>query len=198
MRLRLDKFAFRQWDDASYPGTRMPPGVSKTAFLEHVVALGPQPLVDGYAPFCKHVFVKNFVPGLKGTTVALTAENKSLVESAYQARTEKELPVLVRWIGAERAAARPDATWLDLILYSKEQIVSECKAMGEADDTSGEDYEWGIISVKAQDEPRELPMTPITMLRNALGREEGGSGVPLDRARYLDSVAYWSAHVTVA
>src|SRR4051812_48825328 len=125
MRLRLDKFAFRQWDDASYPGTRMPPGVSKSAFLEHVVAQGPQPLVDGYAPFCKHVFVKNFVPGLKSATVALTAENKGLVESAYQARTEKELPVLVRWMAAERAPARPDATWLDLILYSKEQIVKE-------------------------------------------------------------------------
>jgi hypothetical protein len=24
-------------------------------------------------------------------------------------------------------------------------------------------------------------MQPITMMRNALGREEGGSGVPLDR-----------------
>ncbi len=198
MRLRLDKFAFRQWDDATYAGTRMPPGVSKTAFLEHVVALGPQPLADGYAPFCKHLFVRNFVPGLKGATVALTPDNLGLVESAYQARTEKELPVLVRWIPAERAGPRADAAWLDLILYSKEQIVSECRATGEADDTSGEEYDWGIVSVKAQDEPRELPMTPATMLRNALGREEGGSGVPLDRAAYLASVAYWSAHATIA
>jgi hypothetical protein len=27
-------------------------------------------------------------------------------------------------------------------------------------------------------------MQPITMLRNALGREEGGSGVPLNREAY--------------
>lgn len=27
-------------------------------------------------------------------------------------------------------------------------------------------------------------MQPITMLRNALGREEGGSGVPLNRDAY--------------
>jgi hypothetical protein len=40
---------------------------------------------------------------------------------------------------------------------------------------------WGIISVKAQDEGFETPMQPITMMRNALGREEGGSGVVLDR-----------------
>jgi hypothetical protein len=49
-----------------------------------------------------------------------------------------------------------------------------------------------------QDEDFELPMTPITMLRNALGKEEGGSGVPLDKAKYAASVAYWSDHVTVA
>jgi hypothetical protein len=37
-------------------------------------------------------------------------------------------------------------------------------------------------------------MAPITMLRNALGVEEGGSGVPLDRAAYLESVEFWNTH----
>jgi hypothetical protein len=37
-------------------------------------------------------------------------------------------------------------------------------------------------------------MAPITMMRNALGLEEGGSGVPLDRESYLGSVAYWDAN----
>jgi hypothetical protein len=37
-------------------------------------------------------------------------------------------------------------------------------------------------------------MAPITMLRNALGVDEGGSGVPLDHAAYRRSVDYWSAH----
>ncbi len=197
MRLRLDKFCFRQWDDASYPGTRMPPGVTREAFMKHVQAAGPLQLVDGYAPFCKHVFVRNFVQGLKAGAVALTEANKGLVESAYQARAEKELPVLVRWLPAERLGAREDAAWLDLILYSKEQTVAECRAMGEADDTSGEAYDWGVISIKAQHEDCELPMTPATMMRNALGKEEGGSGVPLDRDKYLQSVAYWRDHVSI-
>ncbi len=35
-----------------------------------------------------------------------------------------------------------------------------------------------------QNEPFETPMQPITMLRNALGREEGGSGVPIDKEAY--------------
>lgn len=49
----------------------------------------------------------------------------------------------------------------------------------------------------AQDEAYETPMQPITMLRNALGKEEGGSGVPLDRAQYEASVAYWDGHAPV-
>lgn len=56
---------------------------------------------------------------------------------------------------------------------------------------------WGIISVKAQDEPVETPMQPITMMRNALGREEGGSGVGLNRQAYEESVAYWQNHAAI-
>jgi hypothetical protein len=37
-------------------------------------------------------------------------------------------------------------------------------------------------------------MVPITMLRNALGVEEGGSGVPLEREAYRVAVAFWEAH----
>ena len=48
-----------------------------------------------------------------------------------------------------------------------------------------------------QDEPDEIPMQPITCMRNALGREEGGSGVPLVREKYLESVKYWEEHALV-
>lgn len=60
-----------------------------------------------------------------------------------------------------------------------------------------EDYDWGIISIKGQLEDYETPMTPMTALRNALGKEEGGSGVPLDRAKYAESVEYWRKHASV-
>lgn len=40
-------------------------------------------------------------------------------------------------------------------------------------------------------------MQPITMMRNALGRNEGGSGVPLDKAAYEASVAYWAERAAV-
>lgn len=35
------------------------------------------------------------------------------------------------------------------------------------------------------------------MMRNALGREEGGSGVPLGRDAYEASVKYWQEHAAI-
>lgn len=52
-------------------------------------------------------------------------------------------------------------------------------------------------SIKAQDEDFETPMQPITMMRNALGREHGGSGVSLDRQKYEESVAYWDQRAPI-
>eukprot|EP00611_Tribonema_gayanum_P029334 TRINITY_DN7815_c0_g1_i2.p1 TRINITY_DN7815_c0_g1~~TRINITY_DN7815_c0_g1_i2.p1 ORF type:complete len:133 (-),score=26.81 TRINITY_DN7815_c0_g1_i2:49-447(-) len=63
---------------------------------------------------------------------------------------------------------------------------------------SGSDAPWGVVSIKAQDVDREVPMQPITMLRNALGKDQGGSGVPLDADAYRESVAFWSEHATLA
>lgn len=40
-------------------------------------------------------------------------------------------------------------------------------------------------------------MTPITMMRNSLGREEGGSGVPMDRAAYKASADFWESHGSI-
>lgn len=59
------------------------------------------------------------------------------------------------------------------------------------------DAPWGIISVKSQDVDYEVPMQPITMMRNALGKEEGGSGVPLSREKYTESVNFWKKHAPV-
>ena len=124
----------------------------------------------------------------------LAPSNEHLVRSAYEARTEKELPVLQRWI-SDPGAALPQAKWLDVILYSREQIRAENAAMGKPQPAT--DAPWGVISVKGQDVDVELPLTPITMMRNALGKHEGGSGVPLDHEKYRAAVEYWQKHVVV-
>lgn len=92
-----------------------------------------------------------------------------------------------------------EAKYLDLILYSREQIIREYEAMP----SKGYDVDmlpsapWGIISIKAQDEPYETPMNPITIMRNALGREEGGSGVPINKDNYEEAVSYWDVHAAI-
>ena len=56
---------------------------------------------------------------------------------------------------------------------------------------------WGIFSVKGQLCDYELPMQPITMMRNALGTEYGGSGVPFKVAKYKESLDFWKEHVSI-
>ncbi len=90
--------------------------------------------------------------------------------------------MLVRWF---EGVEPPVADYLVVILYSREQLAKEGSPI-EAD--------WGIVGCMYTSEPAEIPMAPITMLRNALGVAEGGSGVPLDRAAYQRAVEYWSTH----
>lgn len=52
----------------------------------------------------------------------------------------------------------PPAAFLDIILYSREQIRKENAAQGNADRPEQAHAPWGIISVKAQDVDHELPM----------------------------------------
>ena len=89
------------------------------------------------------------------------------------------------------------AKFLDIILYSKAQITEEVKAIGNTDPNAEIDYDYGIVSVKPQDVDQETPMQPITMMRNALGKEHGGSGVPLVWDKYIQSVEFWTKYATL-
>eukprot|EP00884_Botryococcus_braunii_P007842 jgi/Botrbrau1/17059/Bobra.0258s0002.1 len=197
----LDEFAVRQWDDPKFPGTRIPSQVDKAEFVRKIHHYHEQgaSLVDGYAPFCKHIFVPNFA-GCRATAIKITADNRNYLESGYSNRRPEELPVLSRWFPLENVGPLHEAKFLDIILYSRQQLLEEYKdlpteAKGHPD--SIPQVPWGIISIKAQDEDYEIPMSPITMMRNALGRSEGGSGVPLDRAKYQESVDYWQQHALI-
>jgi len=111
-----------------------------------------------------------------------------------------QLPVLTRFFPKELVTVAdqpplPVAKYLDLILYSREQIKKENAAMGN---DSNSDSPWGIVSIKAQDVDYELPMQPITAMRNALGVDEGGSGIPLNREAYMEAYNYWKDHASVS
>lgn len=205
-RLILDSFALRQFgpESTASPAIRDATPEEFEDAVNAFVASSSYELRDGYAPFCKHVFVPNtFLPSLTSTAREITPENRSRLRSAYEARTSKELAVLVRYFVDDedekdsKKEKIESCAFLDVILYSRDQIVAENESTGTKTLRLDEDWDWGIISVKAQDVDTELPMTPMTMLRNALGKEEGGSGVPLDKAKYDESVAYWDKHAVV-
>ena len=150
--------------------------------------------IDGYASFCKLWPIKNFTDARVGS-LPITLENYPYIRTGYSARKDDELPVFSRWL--ELPLGKPKAKWLMLVLYSKEQIEKEAKGKDDATGIFGFDADWGIVAILGQSHPNEEPMKPETMLRNALGMEEGGSGVPLDRDKYLKSVAFWEKNITV-
>lgn len=153
-------------------------------------------LSEGYAPFCKLVSIRNFTNANVGS-LPITIENYQYLRSGYSSRTPDELPVFSRWF--ELPLKPPTAEWLILVLYSREQLLKEYNG-NKKDDVVFElsdDAEWGIVAILGQRHPSEEPMKPETMLRNALGIKEGGSGVELDRKKYLESVAFWSDNATV-
>ena len=75
-----------------------------------------------------------------------------------------------RWFPADEVTV-PEAKFLDVILYSREQLVKEYEAMpGKGDPASLPAAPWGIISIKAQDDNYETPMqvTPTSTPRFCL------------------------------
>ena len=141
----------------------------------------PLKVLEGYAPFCRLHVHRNWT-STRCTATPITDANRHLLRSAYEARSTDELPVLVRWF---EGIDPPVANYLLPILYSREQLAKEGTDI---------DADWGVVGCMYTAEPIETPMAPITIMRNALGVEEGGSGVPLDRDAYLRSVEFWRTH----
>lgn len=154
-------------------------------------------VIDGYAPFCKLIAVPNFTNARVGS-LPIDVSNYQYLRSGYSARTEKELPVMTRWF--ELPVSAPKATYLIVVVYSKEQIDKEADAESKKDgftSNSNFDADWGVVAILGQTHLDEEPMQPITMMRNALGVAEGGSGVPIDREKYKASVEFWSKNAVV-
>ena len=155
--------------------------VSAEAFEQRLNTEAPAKVLPGYAPFCRLHVHRNWT-STRCLTVPIDSGNRHLLRSAYEARSRHELPVLVRWFEGVEAVV---AEWLVVILYSRDQLALEGTPI---------DSDWGIVGCLYTAEPEEIPMAPITMMRNALGVHEGGSGVPLDRDAYRRSVAFWRSH----
>lgn len=185
MDIILTQFAIDRHFDPQKVGTIITDR-SPEVFQQQARQLATQPntVCDGYAPFCKLMFLENWTDTRSGTT-EINSRNESFLKSEYVSRTPGELPVLTRWLELGNA---PLAKYLCLVLYNKEQLAKEGTDI---------DADWGVVAILGQLHDEEEPMTPITMMRNALGVDEGGSGKSLDREAYKKSVEFWNTHATI-
>jgi len=178
-------------------------------------------IIPGYADFCKLVCLKNKTSARTGS-MPIAIENYQYLRSGFSSRTPSELPVMDRWFELPLPASK--AEYLMVVIYSREQLLKEHEedlkkkfknweetrneTLSESDKKSmceldgfkfdlSEDDEWGVVAILGQMSSDEEPMKPITMMRNALGMSEGGSGVPIDKERYAKSVEFWSKNATV-
>ena len=150
-------------------------------FVQELNTRKPERVIPGYATFCVLHAHRNWT-STRCSVIAINDDNRKLLHSGYEARSREELPVLVRWF---EGLTPPVANYLIPILYSREQLQREGTMI------TGD---WGIVGCLYTLTPDEIPMVPITMMRNALGVAEGGSGVALDGEAYRRSVAFWEAH----
>lgn len=219
MKIQLTKFAIERHWSKTFKGTRIT-SVSPDDFkdlvekyvniptTQHFNLVQPN-IIDGYAPFCKLLCMKNYT-GARTGTLPLTLENYQYLRSGYSARRPGELSVLSRWL--DLPLPPPVANHLMIVLYTREQLYKEHKIswakLTSEHSCAGNpitpepfeldiDTDYGIVSIMAQMGSEEEPMKPVTMMRNALGVEEGGSGVPIDPEEYSKSVEFWSTHAIV-
>jgi len=186
MKIHLTNFARHRHFDPDTPGTTITDR-DGDQFEHEVHTLNTHFKVRaGYADFCHLLFVRNWTNAKVGT-LKITPENEKYLKSGYKARNDNELPVLSRWF---EGITPPKADYLCIVVYSKEQLLKEGTKIPD-------DCDFGIVAILGQSHDNEEPMPPVTMMRNALGVEEGGSGHPLNREQYKQSVEFWSQHATI-
>ncbi|KAL3144486.1 hypothetical protein ABBQ32_004226 [Trebouxia sp. C0010 RCD-2024] len=95
----LDEFAIKQFNDTKpdYSGTRVYFDTAKFVSKIQQHHDTGKALTEGYAPFCKHIFVPNFT-GAKLGSLSITQQNRHMLQTGYSRRRPEELPVLSRML----------------------------------------------------------------------------------------------------
>lgn len=213
-KIELPEFTRRQWKP-SYAGTKMF-GIDETHFMEFVNAryehatdqnrvMARSWFKDHPDPswsFCKYLIFENVDDKIKTSVIKIDHTIFPYIQSGYSSRVEGELPVLSRWATFPYGTFKlPVAKFVGLALYTRKQLLHEF----EADPANkGKEYtelspsaKYGIVSIQGLGQPELDPMPPVTHLRNALGKEQGGNGQPIDKSEYDKSVDFWSTHILV-
>lgn len=188
MKIEITNFAKRQYKK-DYKGTK----VSEEIVKKLIQLAQSANCYEGYAPFCKIISIRNqqddgsflfdFKYLVTNKEEALT--NNAILHTAYEARTPEELPILTEWVSNISVSIAP---FIHIIVYSREQLEKENDII---------QANWGIVNIITAGQFTEEPMKPMTIMRNALGIEEGGSGVALNAKAYHKSVQFWSKNIMI-
>jgi len=147
--------------------------------------------------FCKYLVIENSFD-VKCAVREITLDIYPYIRTDYVQRTPDELAVLSRFAQLPPGFKSQKANYIVLVLYSKRQLEKEFKPKEEGQEFYFDDsVEWGIVSIMGTMEPKPDPLVPITIMRNALGIEEGGNGETLNRDSYNESVEFWSKYILV-
>ncbi|TXG80176.1 MAG: DUF3228 family protein [Spirochaetes bacterium] len=199
MQIEFTTFSLRQFSP-NYAGTKLPITIdNEYGHIYYQNLLNDENVLkewkDSYQTFCKYIIIENDNTSIKSGTIKLNWFTKLFIKSGYSSRTEKELEVLSRWVKLPFWYKKPKAEYLVFVVYSREQLIKELKS----DDVLGlsDDCEWGIVAILGTSQPNPDPMPPITIMRNALGVEEGGNGAKLDHSLYNESVEFWKNNILI-
>ncbi len=147
-------------------------------------------ILDGYAPFCKLLVMKNITDAKTGT-LPITIENFQYLRRGYSARREGEFAVASEWLELPMKSLVPRAEYTVSILYDRAQMDRELKSDYDRSLADNDinaigleapepfDADWGVVAILGQMQPKEEPMKPITMMRNYMDLSMGGSGMKM-------------------
>lgn len=150
-------------------------------------ALGGATILDTPSSFCKYAFLKPEDIGFHGraNVAEITDRNRHQLISEYTTRDNEiveELPYLHRYFPKEKVDAST-CKCIAVVLYDREQLCKEEIFINE---------NYGIVTAQAEPTWGISPMTPTTIVRNAIGMGYGGNGNPINRDYYAEAVGFWS------
>jgi len=198
-KIEYDPFVTRQFSQ-NFSGTKVDT-VVKEELLDVINDAydyaSTETMLDSDWGFCKYLILPNEF-GVKCAVREITLDIYPYIRTDYSQRTPEELAILTRYVQLPPGFKSAEANYIVLVLYSKEQLKREFKPKEEGQEFYFDDsVEWGIVSIMGTVLPHPDPLVPITIMRNALGVEEGGNGETLNRKVYNESVDFWSKYILV-
>jgi hypothetical protein len=154
-------------------------------------------LLNSEWDFCKYLVIPNDFD-IKCAVREITLDIYPYIRTDYVQRTPKELAVLTRFAQLPPGFKNTNSEYVVLVLYSRDQLEKEFKPSENTPEFYFDNsVEWGIVSIMGTIKPYPDPLVPITIMRNALGVDEGGNGEKLNKKTYDESVEFWSKHILV-